>query len=180
MKFGTFFPLLKQELLAHNMSQDYFTLTFYNHSVLDVVSTGTSQRGGRRHGGLIEEVATINGDELSAVVLPLMNVNRRDHSGPSQFRASRIRRKYTLQLPEPKLPMPMNGSLNLRLCRFSNQKVLLYGAVVTTYRFTMNCSTATTSTKFVSLARIRKRTSRASTCPFGPVGLKTVGLILSV
>ena len=76
-----FFPLLKQELLTHNMSQDYFTLTFYNKSVLDVVSTGTSQRGGRRHGGLIEEVATINGDELSAVVLPLMNVNRRDQKG---------------------------------------------------------------------------------------------------
>lgn len=76
-----FFPLLKRELLSHNMSQDYFTLTFYNGSVLDVVSTATSQRGGRRHGGIIEEAATIDGDELSSVVLPLMNVNRRDHNG---------------------------------------------------------------------------------------------------
>jgi hypothetical protein len=76
-----FFPLLKKELLSSNMSQDYLTLTFYNGSVLDVVSTATSQRGGRRHGGIIEEAATIDGDELSSVVLPLMNVNRRDHNG---------------------------------------------------------------------------------------------------
>ena len=76
-----FFPLLKRELLTDNMSTDYVNLTFYNGSVLDVVGVATSTRGGRRHGGIIEEAATIDGTELSEVVLPLMNINRRSQIG---------------------------------------------------------------------------------------------------
>ena len=76
-----FFPLLEKELVSKNMSTDYVTLTFYNGSVLDVVGVATSSRGGRRHQGIIEEQATIDGDELSEIVLPLMNINRRDEQG---------------------------------------------------------------------------------------------------
>ena len=75
------FPLLQKEVLSYNKSQDYLTLTFYNGSILDVVGVQTSTRGGRRHAGIIEEAATIDGDELSEVVLPLMNINRRDSLG---------------------------------------------------------------------------------------------------
>jgi hypothetical protein len=75
------FPLLKNELMSHNMSNDYITLTFKNGSIFDVVGVANSTRGGRRHGGLIEEAAQIDGDDLNEVVLPLMNINRRDALG---------------------------------------------------------------------------------------------------
>ena len=64
------FPLLEKEVMSYTKSTDYLTLTFYNGSVLDVVGVASSTRGGRRHAGLIEEAATIDGDELSSVVLP--------------------------------------------------------------------------------------------------------------
>ena len=75
------FPLLEKEVLGYTKSNDYLTLTFRNHSVLDVVGIASSTRGGRRHGGIAEEIATMDGDEFSAVVLPLMNINRRDELG---------------------------------------------------------------------------------------------------
>src|SRR5574344_1421263 len=50
------FPLLKKEILGEgNFGGDYVRLTFRNGSVFDVVSALNSQRGGRRHGGLIDE-----------------------------------------------------------------------------------------------------------------------------
>lgn len=65
------FPLLERELISKNMSNDYITLTFKNGSIFDVVGIANSTRGGRRHAGLIEEVATIeDGDTLNETVLP--------------------------------------------------------------------------------------------------------------
>lgn len=65
------FPLLEGELISKNMSNDYITLTFKNGSIFDVVGIANSTRGGRRHAGLIEEVATIeDGDTLNETVLP--------------------------------------------------------------------------------------------------------------
>lgn len=75
------FPLLKEEIMARNMSGDEVKLTFYNRSVFDVVGVSTSARGGRRHAGILEEAATIDGTDLSEVVLPLMNIDRRDEVG---------------------------------------------------------------------------------------------------
>lgn len=77
-------PLLKKEVLGNelkeypgNFGKDYVQLRFRNGSVLDVVLAGDTQRGGRRHGGLIDEIR--DGDEMAInnVVLPLVNVSRR-------------------------------------------------------------------------------------------------------
>lgn len=72
------------------MSKDYVTLIFKNGSVFDVVGALDSTRGGRRNGGIIDEVRDHDGTLLSEVVLPLMNVSRRtvldtlDTTEPSQ------------------------------------------------------------------------------------------------
>lgn len=71
------FPILKKELLVENYGNDYVKFIFRNGSVFDVVGALESTRGGRRHGGLIDEVRDHDGDTLNEVVLPLMNVNRR-------------------------------------------------------------------------------------------------------
>ena len=44
------FPLLKNEYLKYNCSQDYVTVVFKNGSVFDVVGALDSTRGGRRNG----------------------------------------------------------------------------------------------------------------------------------
>ena len=44
------FPLLKNECLKYNCSQDYVTVVFKNNSVFDVVGALDSTRGGRRNG----------------------------------------------------------------------------------------------------------------------------------
>lgn len=77
-------PLLRKEVIGHelkaypgNYGKDYVQLRFRNGSILDVVLAGDAARGGRRHGGLIDEIR--DGDEgaINNVVLPLVNVSRR-------------------------------------------------------------------------------------------------------
>ena len=77
-------PLLRKEVLGNelkeypgNFGKDYVQLRFRNGSVMDVVLAGDTARGGRRHGGMIDEIR--DGDELAInnVVLPLVNVSRR-------------------------------------------------------------------------------------------------------
>ena len=77
------FPLLRKELVNndYNAGNDYVKMTFRNGSIFDVVAALDSQRGGRRHFGLIDEVRDHDGDILNEVVIPLMNVNRRTARG---------------------------------------------------------------------------------------------------
>lgn len=77
-------PLLRKEILGGevsdtpgNFGKDYVTLKFRNGSQFDVVGALDSQRGGRRHGGLIDEVRDHDEGPINEVVLPLMNVSRR-------------------------------------------------------------------------------------------------------
>ena len=77
-------PLLRKEVLggeisdtAGNFGKDYVTLKFRNGSQFDVVGALDSQRGGRRHGGLIDEVRDHDETPINEVVLPLLNVSRR-------------------------------------------------------------------------------------------------------
>ena len=63
------------------MGKDYVKVEFKNGSRLDVVAARNSARGGRRHGGLLEEVILIDGTALNAVIIPLMNVSRRTATG---------------------------------------------------------------------------------------------------
>lgn len=78
------FPLLRREVIGGeisdmpgNFGKDYVTLKFRNGSQFDVVGALDSQRGGRRHGGLIDEIRDHDETALNEIVLPLMNVSRR-------------------------------------------------------------------------------------------------------
>ena len=51
-------------------SKDYVKVEFKNGSRLDVVAARNSARGGRRHGGLLEEVILIDGTALNEVIIP--------------------------------------------------------------------------------------------------------------
>ena len=77
-------PLLRKEIIGGeisdtpgNFGKDYVTLKFRNGSQFDVVGALDSQRGGRRHGGLIDEVRDHEEAPINEVVLPLLNVSRR-------------------------------------------------------------------------------------------------------
>lgn len=77
-------PLLRREVIGGDISEtpgnygkDYVTLKFRNGSIFDVVGALDSQRGGRRHGGLIDEIRDHDETALNEIVLPLMNVSRR-------------------------------------------------------------------------------------------------------
>lgn len=57
------FPLIRREVIGGDISEmpgnfgkDYVTLRFRNGSIFDVVGALDSQRGGRRNGGLIDEI----------------------------------------------------------------------------------------------------------------------------
>lgn len=77
-------PLLKKEVVGGDVSdtpgnfgKDYVTLKFRNGSQFDVVGALDSTRGGRRHGGLIDEIRDHDETAINEIVLPLMNVSRR-------------------------------------------------------------------------------------------------------
>ena len=77
-------PLIRKEIIGGevsdtpgNFGKDYVTLKFRNGSQFDVVGALDSTRGGRRHGGLIDEVRDHEEQPINEIVLPLMNVSRR-------------------------------------------------------------------------------------------------------
>ena len=56
----------------HNVTnlKDSVTLNFKNGSQFDVVGARDSQRGGRRNGGLIDEIRDHDADDLNEIVIP--------------------------------------------------------------------------------------------------------------
>ena len=77
-------PLLKKEIIGWelndypgNFGKDYVSLRFRNGSVFDVVLAGDAARGGRRHGGEIDEIRDGDEEAINSVVIPLVNVSRR-------------------------------------------------------------------------------------------------------
>jgi hypothetical protein len=81
-------PLIRREVIGGDISdtpgnfgKDYVTLKFRNGSQFDVVGALDSTRGGRRHGGLIDEVRDHEEAPINEVVLPLLNVARRLPNG---------------------------------------------------------------------------------------------------
>ena len=81
-------PLIRREVVGGDISdtpgnfgKDYVTLKFRNGSQFDVVGALDSTRGGRRHGGLIDEVRDHEEAPINEVVLPLLNVARRLPNG---------------------------------------------------------------------------------------------------
>ncbi|MFS0643686.1 DNA-packaging protein [Siminovitchia sp. 179-K 8D1 HS] len=73
-----FFPILKNEVKHDYFNKDSTKLIFHNGSKLDVVQVAQSARGGRRHGGSVEEIVdeTMKKDVLNEVVIPMMANNR--------------------------------------------------------------------------------------------------------
>lgn len=71
------FPLLKKEIIRENMSKATVHLWFRNGSEFSIVAALDSQRGGRRSGGLIDEVRDHDAELLNQIVLPLMTKDRR-------------------------------------------------------------------------------------------------------
>ena len=76
-------PLLRKEVIGGEISEcpgnygkDYVTLKFRNGSVFDVVGALESTLGGRRHGGLIDEIKNHDETAINTIVLPLLNVSR--------------------------------------------------------------------------------------------------------
>ena len=60
-----------------SFGKDQVTLTFKSKSVFDVVGALDSQRGGRRNGGLVDEIRDHEEGPINEIVLPLMTVSRR-------------------------------------------------------------------------------------------------------
>ena len=70
-------PLIRKEVVGGDVSdtpgnfgKDYVTLKFRNGSQFDVVGALDSTRGGRRHGGLIDEVRDHEEQPINEIVLP--------------------------------------------------------------------------------------------------------------
>lgn len=61
--------------------KDYCLYVFKNGSWFDNVAARETSRGKRRHSGLIEECVGVDGDVLSQVLIPTMNVSRRCMDG---------------------------------------------------------------------------------------------------
>ena len=64
--------------------KDYVRYVFKNGSYFDNVAASERSRGLRRHGGVIEESVGVDGQILSEVILPMMNVSRRCADGTTQ------------------------------------------------------------------------------------------------
>ena len=74
--------LLKNEIKGEgNFGKDYVTIKFRNGSQFDVVGALESTLGGRRHGGLIDEIKNHDEEAINTIVLPLLNVSRRMANG---------------------------------------------------------------------------------------------------
>lgn len=73
-----YYPILKSEIKHYSFQKDYTKLIFKNGSRLDIVQAKDSERGGRRHGGAIEEIVDdkLDPDNLHSIILPLMANNR--------------------------------------------------------------------------------------------------------
>jgi hypothetical protein len=80
-------PLLQNELEVYqggphaNFGKDYCDLYFKNGSRLSIVGALDSDRGLRTHATLIDEARDQDGDMISEVILPQMNVSRRTANG---------------------------------------------------------------------------------------------------
>ena len=74
-------PLLEKEIKKANFGKDYVDIFFKNGSRLSIVGALDSDRGLRTHATLIDEARDQDGDMISKVVLPQMNVSRRMSNG---------------------------------------------------------------------------------------------------
>lgn len=74
-------PLLEREVEKANFGKDYVDIYFKNGARLSIVGALDSDRGLRTHATLIDEARDQDGDMISEVILPQMNVSRRMANG---------------------------------------------------------------------------------------------------
>ena len=83
----TLVPALERELDLRpgktRQSKDYCIFVFKNGSYFDNIAARETSRGKRRHGGLVEECVSVDGQILSEVIIPTMNVSRLCMDGTS-------------------------------------------------------------------------------------------------
>ena len=83
----TLVPALERELDLRpgktRQSKDYCIFVFKNGSYFDNIAARETSRGKRRHGGLVEECVGVDGQILSEVIIPTMNVSRLCMDGSS-------------------------------------------------------------------------------------------------
>ena len=76
----TLIPAFKQEIdwtRGQTLEgKDYCKYVFKNGSYFDNIAARESSRGKRRHAGVIEECVGVDGDILSTVIIPTMNISR--------------------------------------------------------------------------------------------------------
>lgn len=86
-EFWRIWPLLKNELEIYNgqvrasFGKDSVEIYFKNESYFSVVGALDSDRGLRNHSGLLDELRDLDGDMVSEVILPQLNVSRRMSNG---------------------------------------------------------------------------------------------------
>jgi len=84
----TLVPALDRELDRRpgktREGKDYVCYMFKNGSFFDNIAASEKSRGKRRHGGLVEECVGVDGDILSQVIIPTMNVSRLCMDGSTQ------------------------------------------------------------------------------------------------
>lgn len=90
----TYWPLLKAEVLTQHMATDYIELIFKNGSTFQILALSASSRGNRATGGTVEEAALVDGDILSEVIIPLMNIPRQSLAGGSNPTEPHAQQKY--------------------------------------------------------------------------------------
>ena len=86
-------PLLRKEVIGGDLTEvpgnygkDYVTIRFRNGSQFDVVGALESSLGGRRQGGLLDEIKLHDEEMVNTVVLPLLNVSRRLPDGTVNYK----------------------------------------------------------------------------------------------
>ena len=77
----SWWPLLANEIEKINTGTDYIDIWFKNKSYFTVVSMTSAGRGNRANGGVVEESATIDGTALQEIIIPMMNIDRKDALG---------------------------------------------------------------------------------------------------
>ena len=87
------YPLLEKEVFKSNKSGADVHFWFRNGSEFTIVAALDSERGGRRNGGLIDEVRDHDGEDLNQIVIPLMTQDRRLPNGeinPNEIQHAQI------------------------------------------------------------------------------------------
>lgn len=81
-------PALEKELDLRpgktKQSKDYCYYLFKNGSFIDVLAANEKTRGKRRHAGILEECASMDGDILREILIPTMNISRMCADGTTQ------------------------------------------------------------------------------------------------